>query len=143
MSREYPAQPVVGVGAVVWRDGKVLLVRRGKPPRAGHWSLPGGRLELGETVSEAARREVFEETGLTVDVLGLVTTVDLIERDDDGRVRFHYVLVDVSAAWLAGDAVAGDDAAETAWVTLEDLATMDVWSETERVIRLAAAQRAL
>ena len=81
MSREYPARPIVGVGVVVWHGERVLLVRRGKPPRVGHWSLPGGAQQLGETVAQAARREVMEEAGLEVALGDIVATVDLIERD--------------------------------------------------------------
>lgn len=142
MSREYPPYPIVAVGAVVWRDHQVLLVRRGAPPRVGQWSLPGGRQELGETVAEAAKREVAEETGLTVEVTGIVTAVDLIERDERGRVRYHYVLIDLNAEWVAGEPVAADDAADTRWIGLDNLDDIELWTETRRVIRLAAEQRA-
>lgn len=135
MLRSYPDRPIVGVGVVIWRDDKVLLIRRAKPPRQGEWSLPGGAQKVGETVFDAARREVLEETGLTIDVLGLVDVADSIQRDESGRVRYHYTLVDVFAAWRAGEATAGDDAAEAAWVGLDSLPPL--WSETERVIRLA------
>lgn len=135
MPRTYPDRPFVGVGVVVWRDDEVLLIRRAKPPRQGQWSLPGGAQNLGETVFDAARREVLEETGLTIDILGLVDVVDSIQRDDTGRVRYHYTLVDVFAAWRAGEATADDDAAEVAWVGLDALPPL--WSETERIIALA------
>ena len=110
MSTEFPDRPVVGVGAVVWRGDRVLLIRRGKPPRAGQWSLPGGAQQLGETLLEAMTREVREETGLIVEGIQLLTTVDLIEREPDGRVRYHYTLVDFTAEAPVGEAVPGDDA---------------------------------
>ena len=139
--RRYPARPFVGVGAVVFKERQVLLVRRGRPPRQGLWSLPGGLQELGETVFTAAAREVLEETGLTVEIVELVDVVDSITQDAEGRVQYHYTLVDVRAEWRAGEAVAGDDAEEVVWVPLDDLARYDLWRETERVIRRAAAQR--
>jgi len=89
MTREYPDRPFVGIGVIVWCGGRVLLVRRARPPRQGQWSLPGGLQELGEGVLEAARREVREETGLDIDILGIADVVDLIERNDAGRVRYH------------------------------------------------------
>jgi ADP-ribose pyrophosphatase YjhB (NUDIX family) len=135
MSRLYPDRPVCGVGAVVWRDGQVLLVRRANPPRRGEWSLPGGAQEIGETVFEAARREVREETGLTIEVLGLVDVVDSIHRDEDGRVRYHYTLADVFARAAGGGEAAAGDALEVAWFDLDGLPAM--WPETERIIRLA------
>ena len=138
MTRQYPNQPLIGVGVIVWRDDKVLLIRRGKPPRKDQWSLPGGLQKLGETVFEAARREVMEETGVEIRVLDLTDVVDLIERDgNDGPVRYHYTLIDVVAGWLRGEAVAGTDAAEVAWVEVEALPRYRLWSETERVIRRA------
>lgn len=141
MPREYPASPLIGVGAVIWRADRVLLIRRGKPPRENEWSLPGGRQELGETVAEAARREAREETGLEITVRDVVAVVDLIDRDADGRVQFHYTLIDVLAEWQSGEAVAADDAAEVAWVALDELPRYSLWSETERVIRLADERR--
>ena len=92
MSREYPEFPMVGVGVVVWKDEEVLLIQRGKPPRVGSWSLPGGRQELGETTREAGVREVLEETGLSVEIKDLIDVVDSINHDDDGRVRLQYYL---------------------------------------------------
>lgn len=141
MSREYPVHPMIGVGVVIWRADQVLLIRRGQPPRENEWSLPGGRQELGETVAEAARREAREETGLEITVRDVVAVVDLIDRDADNRVQFHYTLIDVLAEWQAGEAVAADDAAAVAWVVLDELPSYQLWSETERVIRLAAERR--
>lgn len=142
MTRSYPDRPFVGVGAIVFRAGEVLLVRRGRPPREGEWSIPGGIQQLGETVFEAARREVREEAGLEIELIDVVAVVDSIARDEDARVKYHYTLVDLHAEWRSGDAVAGDDAAEVAWVSLDRLAEFELWAETVRVIRLAAERRA-
>jgi 8-oxo-dGTP diphosphatase len=139
---ERPRRPVVGVGAVVFRGGDVLLIRRGKAPLRGQWSLPGGRQELGETVVDAVRREVREEAGIEIDVRDVVAVVDRIDRDQDGTVRFHYTLVDLLAEWRAGEPRAGDDAEAVTWAALEDLGRYALWEETERVIRLAAERRA-
>ncbi len=136
-----PNHPMIGVGAVVWRGDRVLLVQRGKPPRQDTWSLPGGRQEWGETVAEAAMREVFEETGLEIEVRDVVAVVDLIEHDEFGQVNLHYTLIDLLAEWRSGEAQAGDDATAVAWVTLDDLGRYTLWSETERVIQLAAEGR--
>ncbi len=133
--RAFPSRPIVGVGAVVLSERGVVLIRRGKAPNIGNWSLPGGAQEVGETVNEAAIREVEEETGLTADVLGIVDVVDSISRNAQGRVEYHYTLVDVVAV-APPDAVpvAGGDAADAAWVPIEDLPTYELWSETIRVI---------
>jgi len=141
VSRRYPERPFVGVGVVVWRGDEVLLVRRGRPPRQGQWALPGGLQKLGESVFETARREVAEETGLTVETTGLVDVVDSITRDAEGRVEYHYTLVDVAAEWRAGEARAQDDAAAVAWTRPDDLDRFALWRETERVIALSAKQR--
>lgn len=139
--RHYPERPFVGVGAVVWRDDRVLLIRRGRPPRKGQWSIPGGVQRLGETVFQAARREVREETGIEVTVVDVVAVVDSIQRDDEERVRYHYTLVDVLAEWRAGEAAARDDAQAVVWAGLDELPRYRLWHETERVIRLAARRR--
>lgn len=138
---DYPNRPLVGVGVVVFKDDRVLLVRRGKPPREGQWSLPGGRQRLGERVAEAARREVAEEAGLVVEIGPLVDVVDSITRDDTGAVQYHYTLVDLLAEWRSGEAVAGHDAAEVAWADPKDLAPYGLWKETERIIALAMQKR--
>ena len=136
-----PAHPVIGVGAVVWRGDRVLLIKRGKPPLLNTWSLPGGRQELGETVAEAARREVFEETGLDVVVHDVIAVVDSIHRDEQDAIQFHYTLIDVLAEWQSGEARAADDATAVAWATLDELSHYELWSETERIIRLSAERR--
>jgi ADP-ribose pyrophosphatase YjhB (NUDIX family) len=141
MSREYPKLPMVGIGVVVWREWQVLLIRRGKPPRIGQWSLPGGLQELGETVFEGGRREVREETGTDVEITGLLDVIDSIQHDPAGRVRFHYTLVDLAAEWLSGEPVAGDDAAAAAWADADDLERYQLWDETVRLINLSAAKR--
>ena len=141
VGRDYPSHPVVGVGVVVWRDQQVLLIRRGRPPKVDEWSLPGGRQELGETVAAAGQREVLEETGVRIEIQDVVAVVDLIDRDEQEQVRFHYTLVDLEGEWQSGEALAGDDAAAVAWVGLDDLPEYTLWSETERVIRLSAQRR--
>jgi ADP-ribose pyrophosphatase YjhB (NUDIX family) len=138
--REYPPRPVVGVGVVVWHGERVLLVRRGQPPRQGHWSLPGGAQELGETVAAAARREVFEETGLAIEVGEVLATVDMIERDGE-RVRYHYTLIDFSAEAVGAELRPGGDAADARWFAPEEVAGLGLWSETVRIIELARARR--
>jgi 8-oxo-dGTP diphosphatase len=119
----------------VWRADEFLLIQRGKPPRMGEWSIPGGGQELGETVRETAIREVREETGVEIQVGGLIDVVDSLRRDNEGRVAFHITLVDFAARWVAGDPVAGDDAMGVGWFTLDDLPRLGLWTETERVIR--------
>jgi len=137
MIREYPKRPWVGVGVVVWRGDDVLLVKRGKPPRLGSWSLPGGAQHLGETAAEAALREVAEETSLAVDILGLIDVVDSIQRDAAGAIRYHYTLVDFAARWQSGQPLAGDDAAEALFVPAADLPQVELWSETRRIIAVS------
>ncbi len=138
---EYPNRPLIGVGIVVFKAERVLLVRRGKAPRAGSWSLPGGRQRLGETVRATARREVREETGCEVEVTALLDVLDSITRDDGGAIAYHYTLVDFLAEWRAGEARAGGDAAAVTWADPGDLGRYALWDETERLIGLGAARR--
>ena len=135
MNRDYPDRPFVGVGAVIWKDDKVLLVRREKEPRVNEWSIPGGAQIVGETLDQAVKREVKEETALTVSLSGLVDVVDGIFCDDGGAVKNHYTLVDFKVHWVSGEARAGDDVAEVRWVSLDDIASYNLWDETERIIR--------
>ena len=139
MTREFPDRPIAGVGVVVLGAKGVLLVKRAKPPRQGQWSLPGGAQKLGETVFEAARRETLEETGLEIEILGLIDVVDSIASGDgDGdTIRYHYTLVDVLAVPEDGDPRPGSDAEAVAWMPLDDIPGLGLWSETERVINLA------
>ena len=138
---DYPNRPLIGVGVVVFKGDRVLLIRRGKPPRQGQWSLPGGRPRLGERIEEAARREVAEEAGIEIAVGPLVDVVDSITRDDQGVVQYHYTLVDLLAEWCAGEAAAGHDATEIVWADPGDLAAYGLWKETERIIALALQKR--
>jgi 8-oxo-dGTP diphosphatase len=138
--REYPARPIVGIGIVVLKPGVVLLVRRGKPPNMGAWSLPGGAQEVGETAETAARRELMEETGVTVGPLTLAANVDTIRRDAVGRVQYHYTIIDFAAAWLDGEPVAGTDVSEAIWAPLDGLDAYGLWTEAHRVIDIARRQ---
>jgi len=140
-SRQYPPRPIVGVGVVVWHGDRVLLVRRDKPPRRGQWSLPGGAQQLGETLVEAARREVREEVALEVELGEIVATLDLIERDRHHRVRYHYTLIDFTAEAANPVLQPGSDAADARWFTLSEIEPLGLWSETVRVIKLARGRR--
>jgi ADP-ribose pyrophosphatase YjhB (NUDIX family) len=137
--REYPSVPRVGVGAVVLDAGRVLLVRRGKPPLAGKWSLPGGLLELGETTAEAARREVAEECGLTIRVGEVAGILDRVVRDAEGRIRYHWVLVDYVAFVESGELCAASDADEAQWVEVDEVERFDTTDGLLDMIRRAQA----
>lgn len=141
MAREFPNAPVIGVGAVVLNDeGAVLLVKRAHEPRKGEWSLPGGRVELGESLVEATVREVREETGLDIEVGPLVEVFDRIHRRD-GRVQYHFVIADYLATPRGGYLAASDDAEAVAWVTPDDLERYGVNEHAIRVIRSGVAMR--
>ena len=127
--------PLVGVGAVIWNDRReIVLIRRGREPRNDEWSIPGGHVEWGENLRDAVLREVQEETGLTVEIVGLIDTVDLITRDDAGAVSRHYVLIDFTASAIGGELRAGSDAADARWVPFSQLDEYRLWSETRRII---------
>ena len=134
MAREYPAHPVVGVGAVVVRDGKALIIKRAHEPRKGEWSLPGGLLELGESLQDAARREIKEETSLDVEVGPVIETFDRVHRDDQGRVRYHFVIVDFVCWPNRGEAVPGSDAEGVAWVAPDEIDVYRVNAHAKAVI---------
>jgi 8-oxo-dGTP diphosphatase len=136
MKREYPDSPLVGVGAVIIEDGRVLLVKRGHPPLAGEWSIPGGVLELGETLREAAVREVREETCLTVETAELLGVYDRVLRDDDGHTLYHFVLVDFLCRRVGGKAQAADDADEVRWFTPAEARELPLAEDTAEVIRV-------
>jgi 8-oxo-dGTP diphosphatase len=137
--REYPSVPRVGVGAVVLDAGRVLLVRRGKPPLMGKWSLPGGLVELGETTREAVQREIAEECGLTVRVGEVAGILDRVVRDAEGRIRYHWVLVDYVASVESGTLCAASDADEAAWVEVDAVERLDTTDGLMDMIRRAVA----
>ena len=126
MRREYPPAPLVAVAAVVLKDGRILLIRRATEPGRGKWSIPGGVVRLGERLREAVVREVREECGLLVEVLDLLDVIETIVRDEEGRVRFHYVIVDYLARPISGVLRASDDALEARWATIDEALEMDI-----------------
>ncbi|MDA1000384.1 MAG: NUDIX hydrolase [bacterium] len=135
MSREYPLRPIVGVGAVILQGEEVLLVRRGKPPRAGQWSLPGGAVETGESLEEACRREILEETGLSIELLSRCAVLDRITRDEWDRVRYHYVLINYACRPTGGVLSASSDISEARWYPLSEIPSLDAITPiTARVI---------
>jgi 8-oxo-dGTP diphosphatase len=141
VSREYPDSPRVGVGAVILHEDKVLLVRRGKSPSFGKWTLPGGLVELGETTTEAIAREIVEECGIKIRIVDVAGVITRVVRDDDDRIRYHYVLVDYLAYPDSMDVVAGSDAAEAQWFEIERLTELDTTPGLLDMIRRAEALR--
>jgi 8-oxo-dGTP diphosphatase len=135
MKREYPDAPVVGVGAVIVAAGRVVLVRRGHPPLAGQWSIPGGALEVGEFVRAAAAREAQEETGLRVEPTELLGVYDRVLHDEKGGVRYHYLLVDFLCRPLEGEVKAAGDAADARWFTRAELSGIPLPEDTAEVIQ--------
>ncbi len=134
MQREFPEVPLVGVGAIIIEDSRVLLVKRAHPPLQAEWSIPGGVLEVGELVREAAIREAREETGLIVEPSGLLGVYDRILRNPEQRVQYHYVLIDFLCRRVAGDLSAASDAAEVRWYTREELPALRLAEDTLDVI---------
>jgi len=135
--RLYPTRPLVGVGAVVWDGARILLERRGRPPAQGQWAIPGGLVELGETAAAAVRREVREECGIEIAVGPVLGLFEPILRDPDGRIRYHYVVIDFLAHYVSGTLQWGDDAAEARWVAPADLPDYDLSPATREMIARA------
>ncbi len=132
-------RPVPAAGIVCLRGESVLLVRRATPPRQGEWSIPGGRIEPGETARAAALRELKEETGIEAELGGVIDVVDAMFKTEDGDLTHHYVLIDYVATWTAGEPLAGDDAADAQFFPLTDIPALGIWPETTRIINQGAA----
>ncbi|AFM25371.1 NUDIX hydrolase [Desulfomonile tiedjei] len=142
IQREYPAAPLVGVGALIMDNGNILLARRGNPPAKGEWSVPGGLVHVGESLFDAVIREAVEETGLIVQPRYLVELIERIFRDEDGRVRYHYVIADYACTVLGGEPVAGSDADEIAWSNELALEEFHLPSITREVVQKALRMEA-
>jgi len=140
MNREFPEHPLVGVGSIIIEGDRVVLVKRAHPPIQGHWSLPGGVLEVGEMVREAAVREAREETGLMVDTGDLLGVYDRILRDPGNRVQYHYVLIDFLCRPIGGELVAASDAAEVRWFTRDQILALNLAEDTLDVIQKGFAK---
>src|ERR1700688_403611 len=153
MQREYPNQPLLGVGAVIVEDGRVLLIKRGKAPLLGEWSIRGGMLELGETLRQGAEREALEETGLVVratDLLGVFDRIvpdsivsDAAKPNEQRRMLYHYVLIDLLCQRISGDALAAGDAADARWFTPDEVAALRLATDTAEVVRLGFTKAGL
>ncbi len=141
MSAEYPERPVPAVGGIVVQNGKLLLVKRGRPPNEGRWSIPGGSIEEGETAEAAVTREVLEETGITARPVRVLTVADYIERDAEGRVRFHYAIADFLCEFVSGTPAPGSDAADARWIPVREVYGYDVTSTALTAIQIALRER--
>lgn len=138
--REHPERPILGVGAVIIHENHVVLIKRGKPPKKGEWSLPGGGVKIGETTKDAILREIREETGLEVTLDSVIDVIDYIEPAEPvgtARIKFHYALVDYLAYYRSGNLIAGSDAADASYFSFAEIEEMPLWSETKRVIEAA------
>jgi 8-oxo-dGTP diphosphatase len=130
MKRDYPERPIVAVGVIVIKDDKVLLIQRNKAPKLNLWSIPGGAQNLGEELTDTAKREIFEETSIVIKNIKLIDVLDFIERDDEDNIRYHYSLIDYVAEYKEGTLKAGDDACAAKWVSFTDLEQYQLWTET-------------
>ncbi len=137
MGRHYPEMPVLSVAGVVFAGDQVLLVKRGRPPAQGIWSIPGGAVEVGESLQEALKRELMEETGVSIEVGPLVEVVERTLRDAEGKVEYHYVILDYLCSAAPVDPRAGSDAAEARWVPFDELSQAELTPDTEAVVRRA------
>jgi 8-oxo-dGTP diphosphatase len=135
--REYPQRPIIAVGGLVIHSGRVLLIRRGQPPLEGRWSIPGGILEIGETITSAIERELKEETGVSVRVLGLLEIYEKVLRDSDNRAQYHFVILDYICEFVEGVAEAAGDVTDAEWVSEADLEKMQLTSAALRVVKKA------
>jgi ADP-ribose pyrophosphatase len=129
-----PSAPKAAVGAVIIEGGKVLLVKRKYPPKKGKWAIPGGSVNLGETLQAAAQREVMEETGLTIEAKDPIYTFDLIERGPDGKILFHYVIVDLSAKYISGTPQPADDVSDARWCAPDEIEELDISENTKNLL---------
>ena len=135
--REYPQRPIIGTGVCILCGNRILLARRKKMPRIGSWSLPGGAQKIEETIEECAIREIREETGFKIAILGYIDTVDSITYDNTGKVLYHYTLVDFFAKVVSGELRSGSDASEVKWFSKDQVETLEMWNETKRIISLS------
>jgi 8-oxo-dGTP diphosphatase len=131
---DLPHWPQLGCGAIVCHDDRVLLVKRGRPPRAGQWAIPGGKVHAGESLRAAAEREILEETSISIRAGEMVYQLEYIERDEAGVLAFHYVVLDFSGEYLSGEPCAGDDAAAVAWVRFDELAGLSLTDSTREAL---------
>jgi ADP-ribose pyrophosphatase len=134
-SNSYPAKPIVGVGAIVQKDGKILLVKRGVEPSLGLWAIPGGTLKLGESMRQCAERELLEETGITAKAEECVYVFDFMERDEQEKIKYHFVVVDFAAKYISGEPQGADDALEARRVAPEELSKLVVAKNTLAALR--------
>jgi ADP-ribose pyrophosphatase YjhB (NUDIX family) len=140
--RRYPDRPIVAVGAIVVRDGRVLLARRGKPPAVGLWSVPGGGVRLGEALQAAARREIREECGIEIELTDVLEVIERMTRDEDGRIQYHYVIVDYLAKWAGGTPMPTPEALEVRWVHPDEFPQYEMTrGSAEVILRVLAAGR--
>jgi mutator protein MutT len=140
MRREYPSAPIVAVGVIIREGERIVLIRRDKEPSKGLWTFPGGAVELGESLQDAARREAFEETGLIVAVGEVATVIDHVVCDEAGRTRYHYVIIDYMARPMGGTLQPGTDVSDACWFRLADLDDLDMTEKAGKLARQLLAQ---
>ncbi len=134
MQRRYPERPIPAVGAIVVKDGRVLLARRGKEPSAGLWSVPGGAVHLGERLEDATKRELMEECGIEITLTDVLEVIERMVRDPDGRIQYHYVVVDYLARWVGGEPTPSPEALEVRWVAPAEIPQLEMTRGSAEVI---------